>query len=330
MAEKKKVYNRIFDESKWKNVNQFNKDLMEDFLMELRAKKKSKGTIDQYMNDLRILFIFIYDELRNKPIYELKKKQFRNYMLWLQEKELSNARINRLMSACRSMLTFAEEEEDYEDLIQSNPAQKVKGLTRESVRDIVFLNWNEVEIIYNELKLQERYQEALLLALAIDSAGRKNELHQVTKNCITEDGNFTKEVIGKRNKRFRLMYNDMTKEAYNLYMKQRGEDNIDALWIVERGEKSPISAEGLYGWVVSWRKILEDKTGEYKEFNVHSFRHVALELLSTGDHYLAKKLGKKFDLDSLKLLAHHESVDTTSGYLRDKSDDMLLDAFGLN
>lgn len=330
LAEKKKVYNRIFDESKWGNVNQFNKDLMEDFLMELRAKKKSKGTIDQYRNDLRILFIFIYDELRNKPIYELKKKQFRNYMLWLQEKDLSNARINRLMSACRSMLTFAEEEEDYEDLIQSNPAQKVKGLTRESVRDIVFLNWDEVEIIYNELKLQERYQEALLLALAIDSAGRKNELHQVTKNCITEDGNFTKEVIGKRNKRFRLMYNDMTKEAYNLYMKQRGEDDIDALWIVERGEKSPISVEGLYGWVVSWRKILEGKTGEYKEFNVHSFRHVALELLSTGDHYLAKKLGKKFDLDSLKLLAHHESVDTTSGYLRDKSDDMLLDAFGLN
>ena len=82
--------------------------------------------------------------------------------------------------------------------------------------------------------------------------------------------------------------------------------------------------------VVSWRKILEEKTGEYKEFNVHSLRHISLELLSTGEHYVAKKLGKKFDLDSLKLLAHHESIETTSGYLRDRSDDMLLEAFNLN
>ena len=28
---KEKVYNRIYDETKWKDVNQFNKDLMEDF-----------------------------------------------------------------------------------------------------------------------------------------------------------------------------------------------------------------------------------------------------------------------------------------------------------
>ena len=250
-------------------------------------------------------------------------------MLWLQGKNLSNARINRLMSACRSMLTFAEEEEDYEDLITSNPAQKVKGLTKESVRDIIFLTWSEVEIIYNELKSQERYQEALLLALAIDSAGRKNELHQVTKSCISNDGNFTKEVIGKRNKRFRLMYNDMTKEAYKLYMEQRGEDDIESLWVTERGEKKEISADGLYGWVVSWRKILEDKTGEYKELNVHSLRHISLELLSTGEHYLAKKLGKKFELHELKLLAHHSDLSTTDSYLKNKDDDLLLEAFGL-
>lgn len=327
--EKKKVYNKIFDEQKWKEVNQFNKDLMEDFLMELTAKKKSKGTIDQYRNDLRILFLFIYDELRNKPIHELKKKQFRNYMLWLQAKNLSNARINRLMSACRSMLTFAEDEEDYEDLITSNPAQKVKGLVKESVRNIIFLDWNEVEIIYNELKNQERYQEALLLALAIDSAGRKNELHQVKKDSITEDGNFTNEVIGKRGKRFRLMYNDMTKEAHKLYMEQRGEDDIDSLWLVHRGGTRPASADTLYDMCVSWRSILEDKTGEYREFNVHSFRHVALELLSTGEHYLAKKLGKKFELHELKLLAHHSDLSTTDSYLKNKDDDMLLEAFGI-
>ena len=327
---KKNVYNRFYDEAKWNNVPNFNKDLINDFLLELKAQGKSKGTISQYFNDLRIICIYIHDELRNKEFRQLKKKDFRNMVLFFKDKGMSNARVNRLKSSVSSMLEFASNEEDYEDDIEINYAGKVKGLQKESVRSIVFLSWEEVEIIYKELLNQERYQEATLLALGIDSAGRKNELHQVLKESITVDGNFTNEVIGKRAKKFKLMYNDMTKEAFNLYMQQRGEDDIESLWITSRGERRKLDVDGLYDMVVSWRKILEEKTGEYKEFNVHSLRHISLELLSTGEHYLAKKLGKKFDLDSLKLLAHHESIETTSGYLRDRSDDMLLEAFNLN
>ena len=327
---KKNVYNRFYDESKWNNVPNFNKDLINDFLLELKAQGKSKGTISQYFNDLRIICIYIHDELRNKEFRQLKKKDFRNMVLFFKDKGMSNARVNRLKSPVSSMLEFASNEEDYEDDIEINYAGKVKGLQKESVRSIVFLSWKEVEIIYRELLNQERYQEATLLALAIDSAGRKNELHQVLKDSITPDGNFTNEVLGKRAKKFKLMYNDMTKEAFKLYMEQRGEDDIESLWITSRGERRKLDVDGLYDMVVSWRKILEEKTGEYKEFNVHSLRHIALELLSTGEHYMAKKLGKKFDLDSLKLLAHHESIETTSGYLKDRSDDMLMEAFNLN
>ena len=292
MSEKKKVYNRFYDENKWNNVPKFNKTLIDDFLLELKAQGKSKGTISQYFNDLRIVCIYIHDELGNKEFKDLKKKHFRNMVLFFKEKGMSNARVNRLMSAVRSMLEYGSNEEDYENDLEINYASKVKGLQKESVKDIVFLSWEEVEIIYNELKEQERYQEATLLALAVDSAGRRNELFQVKKNSITEDGNFTNEVTGKRGKKFRLMYNEMTKEAYKLYMGQRGEDDIESLWISERGEKREGSYDMLYNWVVSWRKILFDKTGEYKELNAHSWRHIALELLSTGEHYLCKKLNK--------------------------------------
>lgn len=329
MEKKKKVYNRFYDETKWKEVPQFNKDLIDDFLLELKASGKSKNTIAQYFNDLRIICIYIHDELGNKEFHKLKKKHFRNMVLFFKEKGMSNARVNRLKSSISSCLEFASNEEDYEDLLEINYAGKVKGLQKEKVRDIIFLSWEEIETIYNELKSQERYQEALLLALAIDSAGRKNELFQVKKYDITEDGNFTSEVIGKRGKKFKLMYNDMTKEAYSLYMNQRGEDNIDSLWILRTGETRPANVDMLYDMVVSWRKILFEKTGENKELNVHSLRHIALELLSTGDHYLAKKLGKKFELNELKLLAHHSDISTTDSYLRDKSDDMLMESFGI-
>lgn len=326
----KKVYNKFYDEIKLDAVPKFNKELIDDFLLELKSQGKSEGTIKQYFNDLRIICIYIHDELGNKEFSKLKKKHFRNMVLFFKEKQMSNARVNRLMSSVRSMLEFASNEEDYEDDLEINYASKVKGLQKESVRDIVFLSWEEVEIIYNELKAQERYQEALLLALAIDSAGRRNELFQVKKDAISIDSNFTNEVVGKRGKKFRLMYNDLTKEAYQLYMQQRGDDDIDSLWISDKGERRSGSYDMLYAWVVTWRKILFEKTGEYKKLNAHSLRHISLELLSTGEHYLCKKLGKKFELNELKLLAHHNDISTTDSYLRDKSDDMLLDAFGLS
>lgn len=327
---KKNIYNKFFDEIKWQNVPQYNKDLINDFILELKATGKSAGTIKQYFNNLRIICIYLHDEVGNKEFRQLKKKDFRNLVLFFKEKGMSNARINSIKSAVSSMLEFASNEEDYEDDIIINYAGKIKGLAKDEVRDIVFLDWDEVMIIHNELKKQERYQELLLLCLFIDSAGRRNEVFQVKKDAITENGYLTNEVIGKRNKTFRLMYNDMTKEAYKLYIEQRGEDDIPELWISkQKNQVKAVEKDSLYSWVISWRKILENHTGEYKSFNAHSFRHICLETLSDGTHYICKKLNKTFDINELKLLAHHESIDTTNGYLRDKSDDLLLEAFGI-
>ena len=62
------IYNRIYNKQKWEQVNKYNKELMEDFLLELKAQKKSKNTIDQYRNDIRILYTYILEELGNKEI----------------------------------------------------------------------------------------------------------------------------------------------------------------------------------------------------------------------------------------------------------------------
>ena len=324
------VYNRIFSNKKWEQVNSYNKNLMSDFLLELKSQKKSKNTIIQYKNDLRIMFIYILEELDNKPIHKLKKKHFRNYMLWLQEKEMSNSRINRLMSSLRSMLTYASDEEDYEDELEINYAQKVKGLQKEKVRDIIFLTDEEIEHIYNRLIEKEKYQQALFIALMYDSAGRRNECYQVEKDFVLKDENFTNIVVGKRNKKFRLLYRSRTKEAYELYMKTRNDD-CESLWITKRNnEVVSASYETLYAWVLSWRKILTEKY-EYKEFNPHSFRHSALENYGDGTHYVCIKHlnGKKLEIEQLKLLAHHEDISTTMSYLRDKGEDELLSAFGI-
>lgn len=324
------VYNRIYSKEKWDKVSKYNKNLMEDFLMELKSQKKSEGTIKQYRNDLRIMFIYILEELDNKDIYKLKKKHFRNYLMWLSDKGMSNARVNRLMSALRSMLTYASDEEDYEDELEINYAQKVRGLTKEKVREIIFLTDEEIEYIYSRLIEKGKYQQALFIALMYDSAGRRNECYQVDKDFVEKDPNFTNVVVGKRNKKFRLLYRNRTKQAYDLLMENR-KDDCDALWTTRQdGEVVQASYETLYAWVTSWRKILAEKF-EPKDFNPHSFRHSALENYGDGTHYVCREFldGKALSIEQLKILAHHEDVSTTMSYLRDKGEDELLNAFGI-
>lgn len=331
MAEQKRgrVYNRIFNEEEWSEVNNENKNIMEDYLEEYQQRKKKPSTISQYKNDLRIIFIYIKRKLGNKCIFELNKKDFRRMNLWMTEElKQSNARANRLMSAVRSLLTYCEDDDDYD--YDNNIAKKVKGLPKEEVREIYFLTNEQVEKLKNELIKREEYAKALLICLAYDSAGRRNELYQVKKHGFLEN-NATNIVMGKRGKKFPLVYFDWTLECAKLYFEQRGEDEFDSLWVSGKNIKKEVSYSTLYEWFVDIADLLKEIEGVDIPFNPHSIRHSALENLSTGNHYMCEKMGKKdgFTLDELKVYAHHSSSDTTSSYLKNKDTDILSNMFGI-
>lgn len=325
-----KVYNRIYTPELWEEVNRENKDLLDDFLIELKSRKKKKSTIDQYFNDGRIILIYILKELNNKSILELNKKQFRNMSLWMIETlNVSNARANRLMSMTRSMLDFAEEDDDYD--YDNNISKKVKGLPKEEVRDIYFLTDEQITILREELRKREEYQKMLLVDIAYDSAGRRNEITQVLKEGLLDKSN-TNVVIGKRGKKFPLIYFSHTKESLKLWLDQRGEDDIESLWVTGKGEnKRQTSYESIYDWCVGLADLLHKLTGEYIPFNLHSFRHSSLENMKGGTHYALKEIGKeRMELNELMVYAHHNSVETTSSYLKNDENDLIFEAFGIN
>lgn len=317
------VYNRIFTKEKWEEVNSFNKDLLNDYILQIKAEGKSEKTIKQYYNDSRILLIFIMEQLGNKPIYKLNRKSFRNFTLWMKENGLSPARINRMLSTTRNILNFGQDDDDYSEEFEdckANPS-RIKGMKKEKTRDIVFLTDDEVLKIYNHLIEEKKFSQALLCALMYESACRRNEAFQVKRSDITLDGTFTqREVVGKRGKKFKLMYHQLTKEAYQRLEENRTDDG-DSLWLTR--SDTAASYESLYAWVSSWREILDNE----KDFNPHSFRHSALENYSTGEHYVAKQLGKKFTIKELKILAHHDDLSTTDSYLKCKDEEKLLEAF---
>lgn len=330
-----RIYNNFYTPALWDQVNKENKQILDDFLAEYKQRKKSKGTINGYKNDLRIILIYILKELDNKCILDLKKKDFRGLSLYFTEEcHMSAARTNRLKSAVNSMLTFCEEDDDYE--YEINYAKKVRGIPKERVKDDeddFFFTFDEFIKVRDILIERGRLQDAVLWSLGFDSAARKNELFQVNKHGLLE-GNKTNVVVGKRGKKFPLVYLDDTKELIRQYLKERGDDDIDSLWIKGSGDhKAPLSdSNALYDRICSISKILSEVRGEECHIFTHTMRHSRLECLSQGtDTRLLDENGRprKYPLEQIQVFAHHSDVGTTQGYLRDHSEDTINSMFGI-
>lgn len=334
MANRGRIYHKFYTDELWEQVNKENKHILEDFLAEYKQRKMSKGTIAGYRNDLRIIMIYILKELDNRCVLELKKKDFRGLSLYFTDEcNMSAARTNRLKSSINSLLTFCEEDDDYE--YEVNYAKKVRGVPKSPVKDNeddFFFTYEEFIKVRDILVEQNKLQLAVLWSIGFDSAGRKNELFQIQKHGLL-DGNKTNIVIGKRGKKFPLVYLDDTKELIRKYLEQRGDDNIDSLWIKGSGDnKEPLSDSSvLYDRICSISKILSEVRGEPCNIFTHTMRHSRLECLSQGtDLRLLDEDGnpRKYPLEQIQVFAHHSSSNTTQGYLKDHSQDTINSMFG--
>lgn len=321
--------NSFFDKEIYEKVNKENKILLEDYILEMKSEGKSKGTITQYTADIKMFYCWLYKEFDNISILKLRRKDFRRFFLLLSSNNTSSSRINRVQCSIRNLLEFAVTEEDDYDY-EINMMRNIKGLEKERVREIFFLSDEQVTYLINYLLKEEKYQQALYLSLSYDSAARRNEVYQVLKKDFLEN-NKTNEVIGKRNKKFSLLYFSRTKRIAELYFKQRGEDSLESLWVIEEnGEKRKASYSTLYYWITSLRGIIQEEFNQDLDFGPHSLRHSSLENYENGSHYTLKELNKpKLPLEVLKILANHESIETTQSYLVDKDQEFLNEAFGL-
>lgn len=330
-----RIYNNFYTPELWYEVNQENKHILNDFIAECKQRQKSKGTIEGYYSDLRIVLIYILKELGNRSILELKKKDFRGMSLYFSEDcQMSTARVNRIKSACNSMLTFCEEDDDYD--YEINYSKKVAGLPKKPVKDNeddFFFTFEEFIKVRDILVEQGKLQLAVLWSIGFDSAGRKNELFQIEKHGLL-NGNKTNVVVGKRGKKFTLVYLDDTKELIRQYLEERGEDDIDSLWIKGSGEnKEPVTYDTIYERICSISKILSEVRDEECNIFPHTMRHSRLECLAQGtDTRLVDKDGniRKYPLEQIQVFAHHSDVSTTQSYLKDHSDDTINDMFGFN
>lgn len=322
--------NNLYSDEVYEKVNKESKLVLEDYILELKAKGRAVTTIEQYVFDIRMYLCYIYENANNKSILELKKRDFRNFFLMLQETGKSSARINRVQSSLRNLLEFVVDDEDeYEDYYQ-NPMKKIKSIEKNPTREIVFLEDKEIDYLLNYLIEHNKIQKALYVSLSYDSAGRRNEIIQVEKYSFLDDEkSTTNEVVGKRSKKFTLMYSNRTKEIAKKWLEERGEDDIDSLWVsYYNGEARPLRYETLYAWAISFRSILESEYDKDLPLNPHSFRHSSLENYENGTHHTLKYLGEdRLDINTLRILANHNDISITQSYLKDKDSEVLNDLF---
>ncbi len=321
---------KVFTKEKWLQVCTTNKELLRDFLLELKSNKYSPRTIEQYGCDLRMLLCYILEHMNNSYILDLTRKDFRNIKMWyLEERQVSSARCNRVMSAIHSMLDFAEDDDEYD--YEFNVSKKVKGVTKEAIKEIVFLEDLQIKRLRDYLLEQQEYRLLALLDLLYDSGARRREIWQVNKSGLLER-NYTNVVEGKGGKKFPLIYFSRTQESLKLYLEQRGEDIFESLWVIGNGEfrrEAKISA--IYSWVMEMREILCKLYHKPILITPHSFRHSALENMKNGTHYICRELNRKegFTLEQLKTYAHHNDTSTTEGYLKPNDSNIIAEMFGI-
>lgn len=314
----------LYTKERWMKVLEVNKKLMQQYIRSCRADKKRPRTIEQYESDLKFFLCWNLLHNENMNVLEFKKKHFNEFKFFMiEERCVSNARVNRLLSAIRTMMSYAEDDDDdYEDYIR-NPAAKIRGLEKESVREINFLSQEQIDLLRSYLIDHEMYQYLCLLDILYDTGARINEVFQVSNTETLSKGYLKVTCKGGRNEY--ILLHSRARESIKLHLsvKQPGE----AFWQGKNGPAKNTST--LRDWVGKMYKILKKLEPDTPYFTPHTFRHTFLENTTNGTHYICKEIGRPLTMEEAQILAHHKSIDMTKSYLKSKDDEIIFGLFGI-
>jgi len=280
---RKTVYNKIFNESEWAEVNPQNKELFEEWRNYLLSTDKSKGTVDQYFHDGRQICIIIKRVCRNKFIVDLNKRDiiaFQGYSI--NTLGHSPNRTRRIRACLSSLCNFVENIMDdlYPDF--RNIVNKIEAPTKKPVREKTVLTDEQIQTLLDKLVETKQYQKACVFALAANSGARLNELLRFKVSFFTEDNLVNNayyktpqpiRIKGRGREGFskhKFVLKSGFQEYFDLWMEERKRLGIDTddLFVTRReGEWKPATDTTLQSWKNTFVKLLG------VDFYFHSLRH---------------------------------------------------------
>ena len=277
------VYNNITSDETYAQVNEDNKQLLEDFIEYLQSTDKSKGTISQYSADCKICFTWSLQHNKNKFFVDFNKRDIMKYQNYLVNTlQVSPARVRRLRATISSLSNFIENVLDLDFPNFRNIIGKIPAPSMEKVREKSVFEEEDLKKLLDCLVSKGKYQQCCAIALAMSSGSRKSELTRFKVSYFDDDnivyGSLykTPEKIktkgrsskGKLLNKFTLVH--FFKPYFDLWMEERKRLGIESEWLLVSKKNNewvqmPIST--LDSWTETFSKILG------MPFYFHSLRH---------------------------------------------------------
>ena len=282
---RKTRHNEIVTPELLAQVNSENIQLLDEFVNYLKSLQRSNATIEQYIYDIHIAFVWNLQFNNNKFFVDWTKRNVVAYQNWLLNTNgNSPARVRRLKAALSSLSNFIENVMDDEFPQFRNIINKIESPVNQPVREKSIFGDEEILLLLDRLTETEQYDKACLIALAYCSGRRKSELirfrvsdfgddHLVCDGALYKSDPIKTKGRGVNGK----MLNCFTlakqfKPYFDNWMADREQKGIDSIWLFPNidNPEEHMKVSRVNSWVESMNRYLD--TPLY----MHALRHSAV------------------------------------------------------
>lgn len=279
---RKTRHNEIVTPELLAQVNSENIQLLNEFVDYLKSLQRSNATIEQYVYDIHIAFVWNLQFNGNKFFVEWTKRNVVAYQNWLLNiNGNSPARVRRLKAALSSLSNFIENVMDDEFPQFRNIINKIESPINQPVREKSVFTEEQIKKLLDYLTEKKQYDRACVVALAVYSGRRKAELVRFKVSDFTSahlvcDGALYKSDPIKTKGRGvggKLLNCFTLAKQFDPYLRNwldyREQNGIESEWLFpsSTNPKEHMAISTLNSWTVSFTKIL----GE--DFYFHACRH---------------------------------------------------------
>lgn len=313
----------------WENeVNEINKEIIEDFLAQGHLSPK---TLKQYTSALKIFARWVYEHVgKDKKITDLKPRHALNYQNWLIKQGLSPSGIKFKRSAVSSLCGFIEVyyNDEYPNF-RNIYTKAIPNVAKAPAKEKSPLTTKEINKLITHLTRKGEWQKIAYIWFIYSTGCRREESRQL----LTEVAEYDYHVDANGNKKNfyithpirakgrgiegkvrRFAFDDKAMRAIKKWLEHRREqvenDDCPYVFVSKRnGKYKQLSANTFNLWCEQFSKILGGRP-----VHPHLFR-------SSRATNAVLEEGK--DIKAVQKLLGHESSQTTEIYVvRDDSDDL--------
>lgn len=182
---KEKIAKRSDDvtDEMWIQVNEFNRDMVEDYLD--NQTHLSPKSVIAYTSALRIYFWWVKNNLNDKKCTEIKKKEFLRYLNWLAKRDMSSSAIKFKKSSVSAFNKFIESYyEDEYPLFRNYVTSEMQVPQTGKVHEKKPLTPEQIKNLCDELEKLEEWQKLAYLLFSYSTGCRRAEARQLLKEVI--------------------------------------------------------------------------------------------------------------------------------------------------